>query len=309
MINLFILIISFTALIKGADLLIEGAASFSKKMNIPNIAIGLSLVAFGTSAPELTVNIVASIEKSSGIILGNILGSNIANIFLVLGIASIIKTIPVSGETVKKQIPFALLASFILMFFFYLKQINRTGGIILLFMFVVFIVYILTIKPEELDVIPEKKFSYTKDFILIILGITGLILGGRFVVVSAVNIAQYFNISHTFIGLSIIALGTSMPELITCVIAALKNKFDIAIGNIIGSNIFNSFLVLGVSSTIYPVNITEGDLFNFIINIAAVFLLLIFMFTGIKRNLLERWEGIIFIIIFFSYLTYNYTII
>ncbi|MFA7576579.1 MAG: calcium/sodium antiporter, partial [Candidatus Muiribacteriota bacterium] len=311
MLDLIIIIVSFAVLIKGADYLIDGASSFAKKLGIPDIVIGLSLVAFGTSAPELAVNVVASFQGNSGITLGNVLGSNIANIFLILGITSIIKAIPVAGETVKRQIPFALLAAVSIFVISYdaltdrmTSLIGRGDGIILLLFFSVFLYYIFSIKKDEMEEPPQNVFSYTKDFLLIIGGLTGLILGGKYVVNSSVNIAKMLGLSETVIGLSIVAIGTSLPELITCVVAALKNKFDIAVGNIVGSNIFNTFLILGISSAINPVPVANADIFNFGVNIGAVILLLVFMFTGIQKNLLERWEGIIFVLLYISYITY-----
>jgi cation:H+ antiporter len=313
MLDLIIIIVSFAVLIKGADYLIDGASSFAKKLGIPDIVIGLSLVAFGTSAPELAVNVVASFQGNSGITLGNVLGSNIANIFLILGITSIIKAIPVAGETVKRQIPFALLAAVSIFVISYdaltdrmTSLIGRGDGIILLLFFSVFLYYIFSIKKDEMEEPPQNVFSYTKDFLLIIGGLTGLILGGKYVVNSSVNIAKMLGLSETVIGLSIVAIGTSLPEFITCVVAALKNKFDIAVGNIVGSNIFNTFFILGVSSVINPVPVANADIFNFGVNIGAVILLLLFMFTGIQKNLLERWEGIIFVLLYISYITYTF---
>ncbi len=182
--------------------------------------------------------------------------------------------------------------------------IGRGDGIILLLFFSVFLYYIFSIKKDEMEEPPQNVFSYTKDFLLIIGGLTGLILGGKYVVNSSVNIAKMLGLSETVIGLSIVAIGTSLPELITCVVAALKNKFDIAVGNIVGSNIFNTFFILGVSSAINPVPVANADIFNFGVNIGAVILLLVFMFTGIQKNLLERWEGIIFVLLYISYITY-----
>ncbi len=313
MINLLILLAGFAMLIFGADKLVDGASKLASKLGIPNIVIGLTIVAFGTSAPELVVNVYAAAENSTEMVLGNILGSNIFNVFGILGICAVIYPLTVKTSTTWIEIPLSFLAAitvFVIGNDVLLDQkdsnlISRTDGLILLLFFVIFLVYNITlsINSTEEAGVENKSYSYLKSTVFILLGLTGLVVGGRLIVTSAVEIAQTFGLSERVIGLTIVSIGTSLPELATSVIAVRKKNLDIAIGNVVGSNIFNIFLILGISTVITSVPVLPASFLDIGLNILAGFLLFVFIFTGKGRNL-ERWEGIIFLALYVSYVVY-----
>jgi cation:H+ antiporter len=311
LLSILILLLGFLVLIKGADWLVDGASVLAKKYNISDLAIGLTIVAFGTSAPELVVNLIASYNHHSEIVYGNVIGSNNFNLFAILGIAGLITPLIVSSSSVWKEIPisfFAIILMFILSNDFLStdgQELSRIDGIILLLMFGLFLLYVykqLKTDPTQQQV-AYKPYSNLKIGFLILIGLTSLILGGRLVVSQAIEIAEAFGLSEKIIGLTIIAAGTSLPELATSVVAALKKNIDIAVGNIIGSNIFNIFLILGASAVIRP--IPYNNLFNTDMYLLAFGTLLLFiaMFTGTKRKL-DRWEAAILLLIFIGYTAY-----
>ena len=306
-----ILIIGFAVLIKGADWLVKGGSSIAKRFGISSIVIGLTIVAFGTSAPELLVNVMASINGSSEIVVGNVLGSNIANTLLILGVAAIILPLAIRRGTVLIQVPLSLLAvvvlgvvaNDILIDGGIGNFITRIDGIIMLLFFAIFIYYTFSIakvkgEPEEV-----LKYSFSKSIFLILGGMIGLGFGGHFVVSSAVNIAKLFNVSESLIALTIISIGTSLPELATSVIAALKKNPDIAVGNVIGSNIFNIFWVLGFSAVIRPVVFIPVLNFDVLFVIFITILLFVYMFVG-KRNVIEKWQGASLATLYVTYIVY-----
>ncbi len=307
----FLLILGFLLLIKGSDWLVDGASALARKFNVSDLSIGLTIVAFGTSAPELVVNTFAAFQGHHDIVLGNIIGSNIFNIYVILGIAGIITPLVIQSSTVSKEIPFSLLAIVILYVvandFFISPEgtITRLDGIILLIFFGSFLYYVY--KQMKTNVIRQDathiNFSNLKIIVLIIAGLAGLIAGGRLIVVNAIYIAQELGISEKIIALTIVAAGTSLPELATSVVAALKKNNDIAVGNIIGSNIFNVLLILGTSSVIRPVS--YGKVFNIDIYFLTVGTLVLFiaMFTG-HRKKLDRWEAAVFLGLYIGYLIY-----
>lgn len=303
-----LLVLGFVILIKGADWLVNGASSLAKKHNVSDLAIGLTVVAFGTSAPELVVNVFASIQGHEAIVFGNIIGSNNFNLFIILGVAGLITPLVVQSSTVRKEIPLSFIAIIFLFllannFFLSDKQImSRIDGLILLTMFGLFLYYVysqLKSDPEE-KVNMDLVHSHGKIWVLIIIGLTGLVIGGRLVVTSAIGMATALGVSEKIIGLTIVAAGTSLPELATSVVAALKKNNDIAVGNIIGSNIFNIFLILGISSVIKPLGFDQA--FNADIYILAfgTIVLLAFMFTG-KKKRLDRWEAAILLAVYVAY--------
>jgi len=299
------LLIGFVILIKGADLLIDGASSLAKKLSISEIAIGLTIVAFGTSAPELIVNVFASLGGHHEIIFGNILGSNIFNILMVLGITGIISTIVVQRNTILKEIPFLLVAT-LLVFGLSLwnSDLSFFDGIILLAFLILFFIYVIGfLKAKPLLGSDIKERSYLVTFIMMILGITGLFFGGKFVVDNAVIIARHFVVSEKFIGLTIVALGTSLPELVTSVIAITKGRNDLAIGNVIGSNLFNILLVLGVSSLIAPIHYNMALNIDFIFLSVITIMLFTSMFVG-KKHKLTKVEAILFVFLYLLYLVF-----
>jgi cation:H+ antiporter len=313
MLTYVLFIIGFVILIKGADLLVDGAASVAKKFNISSIVIGLTIVAFGTSAPEFVVNIFASVKGNSEIAIGNILGSNIVNIFFILGIAAVIHPIVAKENTAWKEIPLSLLAAIILGVLANdalidggsFSGLTRIDGIVLLSFFIIFMYYTFGISKVTGDEenIEIKLLSSGKAAIFILGGLTGLIVGGKWIVDGAVKIAEFFDVSQSLIGLTVVAIGTSLPELATSAVAAYKKQADIAIGNVIGSNIFNTFWILGVSAVIRPLPFLRASNPDILMNIFASALLFAILFIG-KRHIVERWQGYLMIAIYTGYIVF-----
>ena len=295
-------------LIKGADLLVEGSSSLASKLKIPQIVIGLTIVAFGTSTPELIVNVFSALEGTNDVGFGNVVGSNIINIFFILGIAALISPLQTKKNTVWKEIPFALLGALVLLvmcndllFNAQTNVISTSDGIILLFFFAIFIVYVFGIaEVKSENTIEVKQFSNSKILVFILSGLAGLVIGGNLVVNNAVIIAADLGVSDRVIGLTIVALGTSLPELFTSAVAAMKGKADIAVGNVVGSNIFNIFFVLAITAIINPVSFKPEMNLDLIVMSIASLLLFITMFTGEKRKI-DRWEAVVFLIIYIGY--------
>ena len=309
--SIIILIVGFAILVKGADWLVSGASSLAKKHNVSDLVIGLTIVSFGTSAPELVVNSIASFQNHSDIIFGNVIGSNNINLFVILGIVGLIMPITVQSSTVWKEIPisfFAIIVVFVLSNSFFLQTDNvlsRIDGLVLLILFLLFLFYIYKqMKTERLELeIPVKELSNWKIWGLIAIGLAGLVLGGKLVVNNAIEIAVNFGVSQKIIGLTIIAAGTSLPELVTSVVAALKKNSDIAIGNIIGSNIFNLLLILSVSSFINPISYNTSFNTDIYMLAGGTAFLFIAMFTWGKKKL-DRWEAGILLATFIIYTIY-----
>lgn len=307
----FLVILGFVFLIKGADWMVNGSTLLAKKNRIPDLVIGLTIVAFGTSAPELVVNTVASFENHSDIVLGNIIGSNNFNLFMILGIVGLIFPIAVQSSTVWKEIPISFFAAVIFLvlangyFFSGQMGLSRMDGAILLLLFLLFLFYIYKQMKNEVATTETVLITASnyKIWGFILLGLIGLVIGGKLIVDNAVIIASELGVSEKIIGLTIIAAGTSLPELMTSVVAAMKKNSDIAIGNIIGSNIFNIFLILSVSSLVHPITFStvfNTDLYLLLGGTAFVFLA---MFLG-KRKTLDRWEAAILLLTFICYTTY-----
>lgn len=309
------LIIGIILLLKGGDVLVDGSVSVSRRLNISDIVIGLTVVAFGTSMPELTVNLIASIQGSAEIAIGNVIGSNIANILLILGVAALIAPLPVNRNTVLSEIPFSLMAAILMGFLANAAllsddrvhlEISRIDGSILLFFFLLFMAYIFIIARENNDIcdeLPEGAQTIKKSIILIVAGIFMLYLGGKFTVKGAVEIATILGMSKVFIGLTIVAVGTSLPELVTSAMAAKKGNTDIAVGNVVGSNIFNIFWVLGLSSVINPIRFELSSNPDIVMLIFSSCLLLGALLVG-KRNTIDQGNGILFLITYIGYLIY-----
>ena len=306
-----LLITGLTLLIKGADWLVSGASVFAKKHKISDLTIGLTIVAFGTSAPELVVNTLASIQNHQDIIFGNVIGSNNFNLFFILGIAGLIIPLTVQSTTVWKEIPLSFIAIIVL---FILannfltpeqKILSRIDGFILLVLFGLFIIYVYKQLKNDptTTAITDSDFSSLKIWSLIVMGLAGLVIGGWLAVNNAVQIASTLGLSEKIIGLTILAAGTSLPELATSVVAALRKNNDIAIGNIIGSNIFNIFFILAVSALIRPIH--YNAMFNVDLYLLAggTVFLFIAMFTGQRRKL-DRWEAAVLLITYISYTIY-----
>lgn len=314
-ITIILFIIGFFILIKGADYLVDGSSSIASKYNISNLIIGLTIVSFGTSAPELIINILASFSGSSDIAVGNVLGSNIANIFLILGITALISNLPMKKSTVFSEIPFTLLAVFLVGFLanisFFDKSselvLSRIEGIILLVFFILFLGYIYILSKEDEDLVEDVEIGLTKgkSVLYIVLGMTGLFFGGKWVVDGALEFAGYFNLSESFVGLTVVSLGTSLPELVTSVNAAKKGNSDIAVGNIVGSNIFNLLWILGVSATIKELTFTLESNMDILVTAFASIMLLISMTYGKKYSISKR-DGVIYLLCYAAYLVYIY---
>lgn len=302
-------------IIFSANWLVNGASSLAKRFGISDLVIGLTIVAFGTSAPELTVNIFSALQGSVDIAIGNVLGSNIANIFLIVGISAIIFPLAIQKNTTWKEIPLSLLAAVVLGIIANDRLIDnspagnfvsRVDGLVLLAFFVIFLVYTIEIarnqKNEETDE-ETKVIAPGRAVFYVLAGLAGLYFGGKFLVEGAVNIAREVGLSERIIGLTIVAIGTSLPELATSVTAALRKKADIAIGNIVGSNIFNIFFILGVTSVIQPLPFnTESNLDIMVTILASLLLFLTTLTIGKKR--VDRVEGIVFLILYAGYITY-----
>lgn len=305
-------IIGFIILVKGADLLVDGASSIAKKLNVSDLIIGLTLVAFGTSTPEMFVNIFASIQDHSEIAIGNILGSNIANILLILGVSAIIFPLKFQSATIWREISFSLLAALMLGILAndHLidhkehSELSRSDGLVLLGFFIIFMYYVLRIARRSKSTTRDfKQFSSFRPVSSIILGLTGLALGGTWIINGAVEIAGQFGVSEYLIGLTIVAIGTSLPELATSAVAAYKKNTDIAIGNVVGSNIFNIFWVLGISALIKPLPFQPAGNSDIVMVIFASILLFAFLLIG-KKQLLERWQGGLFVLMYVGYIAF-----
>lgn len=306
---IFLMIAGFVLLIKGADWLVHGASALAKKHQVSDMVIGLTIVAFGTSTPELVVNTLASVQNHADIVYGNILGSNIVNLFLILGIVGVIAPFTVKSTTIRKEMPISIFAVALIWLLsnqllpFQQNILSRFDGSILLLFFMLFLVYIF--RQMKRDKMGAEKFEdehlpALKIWGFIGIGLAGLVLGGKLVVDSAVKIAEALSVSEKIIGLTIVAIGTSLPELVTSVVAALKKNSDIALGNVIGSNIFNVLLILATSALIKPVQFNPE--FNIEIYLLAVGTTLLFvsMFTGTKKKL-DRWEAAILMVIYLAY--------
>ncbi|TNE71996.1 calcium/sodium antiporter [bacterium] len=306
--SLFFIVTGFTALIFGANWLVDGASALARKFKVSDLAIGLTIVAFGTSAPELVVNIFASVNNHSDIVLGNIIGSNNFNLFIILGLAGIIFPISVQSSTAWKEIPISLLVTVLFLVLandFFLTDtlvLGLTDGLILLVLFLLFLMYVFTqLKADSSETELHASLSTFKMSTLILGGLAGLIIGGQLVVNYSIDIAHVLGVSEKIIGLTIVAAGTSLPELVTSIVAATKKNSDIAIGNVIGSNIFNILLILSLSSIINPISYSAVFNTDLYILLGGTIFLLIAMLTGTRKRL-DRWEaGLLFI----SYLAYT----
>jgi cation:H+ antiporter len=308
-------VIGFVFLIKGADMLVTGASSVAKRFNISDMVVGLTVVSFGTSLPELIINIMSSAQGQSELAIGNVFGSNVANLLLIIGVTAVICPLPIKRNTILTEIPFSLIATLLVGFLanavlFGDKTslyISRFDGAILLFFFVMFMAYIYNIaKTNKDEVIEEKEepmMTIPKSVVYMVVGGVGLFLGGKWVVDGAVSIAQSFGLSESFIGLTIVAIGTSLPELVTSAMAAFRKNIDIAIGNVIGSNIFNLLWILGISAVINPLPFNVVSNSDIMVMIFASTLLIVVIPIG-KKNTIDRWNGIFFLIFYVAYIVF-----
>lgn len=306
------LIIGFIFLVKGADVLVDGSSALAKKFGISALAIGLTIVAFGTSMPELVVNTFAAIKNQPDISFGNIIGSNIVNILFILGLAAVIAPLKIKKSTIWKEIPFAFLAVLVLFLMsnktlFNGKSSNivtRIDGIILLVFFAIFLYYIFElVKGSKNHTTTIKEYSGIAIFTMIVGGLIMLFIGGGWVVDGAVFLARKMGLSELFISTTIVAIGTSLPELVTSVVAASKKEYDLSVGNIVGSNIFNIFFIMGITSIISPIAAPPSINIDFIFLFIATLALFTAMFIG-RKHQLERWQGIVFILMYIAYILF-----
>lgn len=317
MLQIILIIIGFILLIKSADILVDGSSNIAKKWNIPEVVIGLTIVAIGTSMPELVVSVTAALEKHADLSIGNIIGSNITNMFLILGICSIIKPLRFKKETKYFEIPFTIFTTFLLFFLCINTNtsttiINRKEGIILLVFCIIFIIYnlIMARKGEQFDkedtmieiVTHNKEESSIWEALFgVIVGIVGLKLGGDLVVNGTIQISEMIGITEKLVSLTVVALSTSLPELITSIAATKKGDIDLAIGNVLGSQIFNILLIIGISATLSPIRYSIEYNSQIILLTLGSIALGLFPFTG-KKNEMTKINGIIFVIIYVLYL-------
>ncbi len=319
--DIVLFIAGFLFLIKGANVLVDGSSSIARKFGLSTFFIGLTVVAFGTSTPELVVSVMADIKGSTDIALGNILGSNISNSLLILGISAIIAPLAVKKTTIIKEIPFLLLsilavvilANDILIDGFAPNGLTRIDGLILILFFSIFIYYTFGISREK-DNIYQKTIGSLKEekpelysagvsTLKIIFGMIGLAIGGQWIVNGAISISGYFGLSETLIGLTVVAIGTSLPELAASVVAARRGSTDIAVGNVIGSNIFNLLWVLGLSSVISPMSYVAELNIDFAMLFGITIILLVVIYVG-KKNIIGRYEGLFLFFLYLGYMTF-----
>lgn len=309
---IFFLIIGLVMLVFGGEYLVKGAASLAKKWGVSTLVVGLTVVAFGTSMPELVVNVFSAFKGATDIAIGNIIGSNIANILLILGVSALILPLAVKESTTWKEIPFAVLAGWMVLFmgndifFDGLKEnvLTRTDGLALISVFVIFLYYVFTLAKngvtEQEDV---QIFGWFKSSFFVILGLVLLFFGGKILVDNAIILARLAGMSEALIGLTIVAVGTSLPELVTSAVAAYHKQADIAVGNIVGSNIFNIFWILGLTSIIKPLPFGSGMNFDILAEIIITLILFLFLFIGTKKRL-DRWQGVAFIVMYIAYISF-----
>ncbi|PHV71789.1 sodium:proton exchanger [Sporanaerobium hydrogeniformans] len=316
-----LLIIGFVLLIKGADFFVEGASNLAERLKVPPLVIGLTIVAFGTSAPEAAVSITSALNGQNAIAIGNIVGSNLFNLLFVVGIAAFIYPLQVKRSIITKEFPFAILSSFMLLI---LAQdqlfqqmpnnlLTRADGVVLLVLFGIYMYYLIDIamnhrrsvleseRYEEEQQEMHKEMGLTKQILIAIGGMIGIIIGGKLVVDGATDIALAWGMSENLVGLTIVAIGTSLPELITSIVAATKEKSDIALGNVIGSNIFNVFFILGLSATISPMAVQGEVLVDMVILLVVSLLAYLFAITKTKIN---KVEGSLLVLLYAIYMVY-----
>jgi cation:H+ antiporter len=308
--SILLILVGFVLLIKGADFLVNGASGIAKKFGIPEMIVGLTIVSIGTSMPELFVSLTSSLKGYSDVSIGNVIGSNLCNLLLILGITACIRDIKFEKNTKYIEIPFLLGITFLFFCFGQDGVISRVESIILIILFICFIMYtIITAKSqknpeEELEqVLKEKNISVIKSIFEILIGIVALKFGGDFVVENATSVARTIGISDKIISVTIIAIGTSLPELVTSVVASIKGSTDMAIGNIIGSNIFNLLLIIGVTAVINPVIFNLSYNFDLICLFIATLILFIIPHAG-KKEYMTKWGGFTFLAMYIVYMVH-----
>lgn len=305
-VQFLLLVVGFFLLMKGADIFVDGSSALADRMGIPQIVIGLTIVAFGTSAPEAAISITAGIKGNADLAVSNVVGSNIMNVLLILGLASVISPLAIQKNTLRYEIPFTALITLLLLGLgVWDYSLGRWDGVIFLLIMAGFMVYLVSMSkkktPAEADEKPAAKMPVWKIIIFIVLGGAAIIFGSQLTVNSATEIAKHFGMSERLIGLTIVAFGTSLPELITSVTAAIKHKADIAIGNIVGSNIFNILFVLGTTAVITPVMYSKDFITD---NLAALAAMVLLFVCVVKNKKLTRPGGIIMLLSYAAYFVF-----
>lgn len=309
-INIILLVLGFVILIKGADLFVDGASGVAANFKVSKMLIGLTIVAFGTSAPEFAVSVKSLLTGSGDIVLGNVIGSNILNILLILGCSALVHSLTVKSNTVKKELPitmlFSALFAVLLSDHIFDKRITnsftRGDGIVLLLFFLVFIYYLISMARNKVEKEEQEIIPLPKALLFTLIGLVGIVLGSNFVVDSATYLAAAIGISERIIALTVIALGTSLPELVTSITATKKGEYDIAIGNVVGSNIFNIGIVIGLPITLFGgIGVITFSYIDLIVMIGSAILLFMFSFNDYK---ISKKEGILFLILFITYYSY-----
>ena len=306
-VQMILLVTGFVLLVKGADWFVEGASRVAERFGIPQLVIGLTIVAMGTSLPEAAVSVSAALKGSAEITIGNILGSNILNVLLILGLTAVITPVAVQKSTIKYEIPYVVVVSAVLMGIGYADGVvGRLDGVILWILFIMYLLYLLKMAKSGADVIEEipgdgKPMPVWKMLVMIVAGAAMIVLGSNLAVDAASGLARIFGMSERLIGLTIVAFGTSLPELVTSVTAAIKGKADIAVGNIVGSNIFNILFVVGTSALITPVVYAPSFLVDSIAAIAVGIILWLLVF---RKQKLDRLGGVILLVCYAGYFVY-----
>ena len=307
------LVIGFVFLVKGADIFVEGSSSIAKKFKVPSIIIGLTIVAMGTSLPEAAVSVTASIANKNALAVSNVIGSNIFNLMMVIGVCAIMTPVAVNKATLKRDFPFSVICAILLLVLIGPMSLGHADGVIFLILFAGFIGLMIcsalkaskegnAVASEEIEAAEEIKIMPVwKSLLFIVIGAVGIVIGGDVVVDSASNIAAKFGMSQTLIGLTIVAVGTSLPELVTSIVAARKNEVDMALGNAIGSNVFNILFVLGVAGAISPMAFLTENVIDIVI--LVVFSLIVWLFAWTKKEI-KRGEGLIMVLLYVLYVVY-----
>ena len=303
-IQVVLLLVGFVFLIKGSDFFVDGASSIASILKVPTIIVGLTIVALGTSAPEAAVSITSSLTGSNAMAVSNVIGSNLFNILMVIGIAALLSNLLMEKSVLEKDLPFLVVITILFAVFIFIGgDISNIEGIILLVILIAYIIYLIfdAKKSSVLAVVDEPKWSLPKSIVFIIIGLAGIVLGGDFVVDSASAIAIALGMSETLVGLTIVAIGTSLPELVTSITALKKGENELVIGNVIGSNIFNILFVLGASSAISAIPINSGILIDVVFMLVVTIICFIF---GKTQDKYDKREGAILIALFIAYMVF-----
>lgn len=301
MLQILTLLLGLAMVICGANVLVDGASSVARRTGISEFVIGLVIVGFGTSLPELVVSVMGAIARNSDIAVGNIIGSNIFNTGLILAVSAMIVPVAITRQNKFRDIPITILATFIVAFMGKYGGLSRVEGIVLVVLFILYIIYSFRTDAAVEEDTPAKDFPLYYAIILIIGGLVCLILGGRLFVNSAEKIARWIGVSDKFIAITVLAMGTSLPEFVTSIVALAKKRSQLALGNILGSNVFNLFLILGVSAIISPTSFANVDMYDY----AALLLSIILVWTGIytgKKNILDRFDATLLLLLFAAFM-------